>query len=211
MIAFLSGNLESLTGDTAVIDVGGVGYEVNISSEVSGGLSAIGTGNSVKLYTYMYMRDGQAALYGFLSRDDLSLFKQLITVSGIGPRGGLSLLSVLSADDLRFAIVTGDAKMIARAPGIGKKTAERLILDLRDKIASVYEAEEDNGAVLSGISGNIRGAGKDPGEAALNPAADAVEALVALGYLRAEASRAVKKCAEKDDTEAILREALRYL
>lgn len=211
MIAFLSGNLESLTGDTAVIDVGGVGYEVNISSEVSGGLSAIGTGNSVKLYTYMYMRDGQAALYGFLSRDDLSLFKQLITVSGIGPRGGLSLLSVLSADDLRFAIVTGDAKMIARAPGIGKKTAERLILDLRDKIASVYEAEEDGGTALSGISGNIGGAGKDSGEADLNPAADAVEALVALGYLRAEASRAVKKCAEKDDTEAILREALRYL
>ena len=116
MIAFLSGTIESLTADTAVIDVGGVGYEVNISAEVSSGLSAVGTGNAVKLYTYTYIREGQVALFGFMSRDDLSLFRQLITVSGIGPKGGLSLLSVLSADDLRFAIVTGDAKMIARAP-----------------------------------------------------------------------------------------------
>ena len=133
MIAFLSGTLEYLSGDLAVIDVGGVGYEVNVSAEVSGNLSSIGTGNIVKLYTYMYVREGQIALYGFLSRGDLALFKLLITVSGVGPKGGLSLLSVLSADDLRFAIVTGDAKMISRAPGIGKKTAERLILDLYDE------------------------------------------------------------------------------
>lgn len=207
MIAFLSGTIENLSGDTAVIDVGGVGYEVNISAEVSSGLSAIGTGNAVKLYTYTYMREGQIALYGFLSRDDLSLFKQLITVSGIGPKGGLSLLSVLSADDLRFAIVTGDAKMIARAPGVGKKTAERLILDLRDKISSAYATDEDDSfaAALSGASG------ADAASAAGTPAADAIEALVALGYLRAEAARAVKKCTEKDDTEAILREALRYM
>ena len=104
MIAFLSGTIESLTADTAVIDVGGVGYEVNISAEVSSGLSTIGTGNAVKLYTYTYIREGQVALFGFMSRDDLSLFRQLITVSGIGPKGGLSLLSVLSADDLRFAV-----------------------------------------------------------------------------------------------------------
>ena len=138
MIAFLSGTLEYLSGDLAVIDVGGVGYEVNVSAEVSGNLSSIGTGNIVKLYTYMYVREGQIALYGFLSRGDLALFKLLITVSGVGPKGGLSLLSVLSADDLRFAIVTGDAKMISRAPGIGKKTAERLILDLKDRVSSGF-------------------------------------------------------------------------
>ena len=109
MIAFLSGTLEYLSGDLAVIDVGGVGYEVNVSAEVSGNLSSIGTGNIVKLYTYMYVREGQVALYGFLSRGDLALFKLLITVSGVGPKGGLSLLSVLSADDLRFALMTGDA------------------------------------------------------------------------------------------------------
>ena len=83
MIAFLSGTIESLTADTAVIDVGGVGYEVNISAEVSGGLSAVGTGNAVKLYTYTYIREGQVALFGFMSRDDLSLFRQLITVSSV--------------------------------------------------------------------------------------------------------------------------------
>ena len=161
MIAFLSGIIEYLGTDTVIIDVGGVGYEVKISGETAGALSAVGTGNAVKLYTYTYLREDQIALYGFRSRDDLALFKQLITVSGIGPRGGLSLLSVLSADDLRFAIVSGDAKMISRAPGIGKRTAERLILDLRDKISSAYAPSGETqfgagaaaGAVLSGGEG----------------------------------------------------------
>lgn len=211
MIAFLSGTLEYLSGDLAVVDVGGVGYEINISAEVSARLSSVGTGNAVKLYTYMYVREGQIALYGFLSRDDLTLFKQFITVSGVGPKGGLSLLSVLSADDLRFAIVTGDAKMISRAPGIGKKTAERLILDLKDRISSAFVPAAADG---SGLTGPVEGSGQGSGggETMMNtPASEAVEALVALGYQRAEASRAVKKCSQKEDTEALLHEALRYL
>ena len=190
MIAFLSGTIEYLTGDTVVIDVGGVGYEVNISAEAAGALSALGTGNEVKLYTYTYMRDGQAALYGFMSRDDLALFKQLITVSGIGPKGGLSLLSVL-------------------APGVGKKTAERLILDLRDKISTAYGPQDNlTGANLTGPDSSAMNGGPGAGGSASE---DAVEALTALGYMRAEAVRAVKQCREKDDVEEILREALRYL
>ena len=210
MIAFLSGTLEYISGDLAVIDVGGVGYEVNVSAEVSGNLSSIGTGNIVKLYTYMYVREGQIALYGFLSRGDLALFKLLITVSGVGPKGGLSLLSVLSADDLRFAIVTGDAKMISRAPGIGKKTAERLILDLKDRVSSGFVPAAADGAGLTGLAEGLQ---RDAAAESLagTPASEAVEALVALGYQRAEASRAVKKCVQKDDTEALLHEALRYL
>ena len=210
MIAFLSGTLEYLSGDLAVIDVGGVGYEVNVSAEVSGNLSSIGTGNIVKLYTYMYVREGQVALYGFLSRGDLALFKLLITVSGVGPKGGLSLLSVLSADDLRFAIVTGDAKMISRAPGIGKKTAERLILDLKDRVSSGFVPAATDGAGLTGMAEGLQ---RDAAAESLagTPASEAVEALVALGYQRAEASRAVKKCVQKEDTEALLHEALRYL
>ena len=210
MIAFLSGTLEYLSGDLAVIDVGGVGYEVNVSAEVSGNLSSIGTGNIVKLYTYMYVREGQIALYGFLSRGDLALFKLLITVSGVGPKGGLSLLSVLSADDLRFAIVTGDAKMISRAPGIGKKTAERLILDLKDRVSSGFVPAATDGAGLTGMAEGLQ---RDAAAESLagTPASEAVEALVALGYQRAEASRAVKKCVQKEDTEALLHEALRYL
>ena len=210
MIAFLSGTLEYLSGDLAVIDVGGVGYEVNVSAEVSGNLSSIGTGNIVKLYTYMYVREGQIALYGFLSRGDLALFKLLITVSGVGPKGGLNLLSVLSADDLRFAIVTGDAKMISRAPGIGKKTAERLILDLKDRVSSGFVPAAADGAGLTGLAEGLQ---RDAAAESLvgTPASEAVEALVALGYQRAEASRAVKKCVQKEDTEALLHEALRYL
>ena len=210
MIAFLSGTLEYLSGDLAVIDVGGVGYEVNVSAEVSGNLSSIGTGNIVKLYTYMYVREGQIALYGFLSRGDLALFKLLITVSGVGPKGGLSLLSVLSADDLRFAIVTGDAKMISRAPGIGKKTAERLILDLKDRVSSGFVPAAADGAGLTGLAEGLQ---RDAAAESLagTPASEAVEALVALGYQRAEASRAVKKCVQKEDKEALLHEALRYL
>ena len=210
MIAFLSGTIEYLGTDTVVIDVGGVGYEVKVSAEVSGALSAVGVGNTVKLYTYTYLREDQIALYGFRSRDDLALFKQLITVSGIGPRGGLSLLSVMTADDLRFAIVSGDARMISRAPGIGKKTAERLILDLRDKISSAYAVSDDPEIAAGGIdrAGDGR---RDAVAEESSPASDAVEALVALGYMRAEAARAVKKCAKQNDTGAILQEALRYL
>ena len=211
MIAFLSGTLEYLSGDLAVIDVGGVGYEVNVSAEVSGNLSSIGTGNIVKLYTYMYVREGQIALYGFLSRGDLALFKLLITVSGVGPKGGLSLLSVLSADDLRFAIVTGDAKMISRAPGIGKKTAERLILDLKDRVSSGFVPAAADGAGLTGLAEGLQRDAAAGESLAGTPASEAVEALVALGYQRAEASRAVKKGSQKDDTEALLHEALRYL
>ncbi len=211
MIAFLSGTIEYLGADTVIIDVGGVGYEVKISAEVSGALSAVGTGNAVKLYTYTYLREDQIALYGFRSRDDLALFKQLITVSGIGPKGGLSLLSVMSADDLRFAIVSGDAKMISRAPGVGKKTAERLILDLRDKISSAYAIAGETEIAPGGLTASVTG-GPDAGTAEdSTPVSDAIEALMALGYLRAEATRAVKKCAQKDDTGAILQEALRYL
>lgn len=210
MIAFLSGTIEYLGTDTVIVDVGGIGYEVKISAEVSGALSAVGTGNAVKLYTYTYLREDQIALYGFLSRDDLALFRQLITVSGIGPKGGLSLLSVMSADDLRFAILSGDAKMISRAPGVGKKTAERLILDLRDRISPAYIIPGAEETAAAGLTAALSGGDASP-ETESTPVSDAVEALMALGYLRAEAVRAVKKCTRKDDTGAILQEALRYL
>ena len=127
MIAFLRGYVAALYEGSAVIDVGGVGYEVRVAGETVQRLAAAGRDEEVLVYTYTYLREDQIALYGFGSREDLELFKLLITVSGIGPKGGLALLSVGTADDLRFAIMTGDSKMISRAPGIGKKTAERVI------------------------------------------------------------------------------------
>ena len=219
MIAFLRGNVAALYEGAAVIDVNGVGYEVRIAGDTVQRLAAAGRDEEVKIYTYTYLREDQIALYGFMSREDLELFKLLITVSGIGPKGGLALLSVGTADDLRFAIMTGDAKMIARAPGVGKKTAERLILDLRDKVAGMYDA------AMMAAAGSLEGtavpdfvpaAGTSSADSA---SAEAVEALTALGYSRAEAAKAVRACRDHaaengvdvQDTESILKAALRYL
>ena len=153
MIAFLKGTVAAVYDGAAEIDVNGVGYEVRIAGDTVQRLASAGRDEEIKIYTYTYLREDQIALYGFLSREDLELFKLLITVSGVGPKGALALLSVGTADDLRFAIMTGDAKMIARAPGVGKKTAERLILDLRDKVAGLYDA--GMAAIAAGAAGNL--------------------------------------------------------
>ena len=207
----------------AVIDVGGVGYEVRIAGETAGWLAAAGRDEEVTVYTYTYLREDQIALYGFSSREDLDLFKLLITVSGVGPKGGLALLSVGTADDLRFAIMTGDAKMIARAPGVGKRTAERVILELRDKVAGMRDAQMmaiAAGAGADGASGTgAYAAGAAAGAMQDDAAAEAVEALTALGYSRSEAAKAVRACKEEaqkeqkelGDTESILKAALRFM
>ena len=169
-------------------------------------LASIGTGQQVRLYTYLYLREDMIALFGFLSKDELQLFEQLITVSGIGPKGGLSLLSALSADDLRFAILSGDAKTIAKAPGIGKKTAERLVIDLRDKIQMSSSAEHMDLSEFTSLKGGSEGQS--------SAESDAIEALAALGYARTEAARAVRQ-AVKDgteaETEALLKASLKYM
>lgn len=224
MIAFLKGTVAAVYDGAAEIDVNGVGYEVRITGDTVQRLASAGRDEEIKIYTYTYLREDQIALYGFLSREDLELFKLLITVSGIGPKGALALLSVGTADDLRFAIMTGDAKMIARAPGVGKKTAERLILDLRDKVAGLYDAGMPAiAAGEAGAAGGIGAADYIPSAGAAagtdDAAREAIEALTALGYSRAEASKAVRACKENaakngtdpGDTESILKAALRYL
>ncbi len=218
MIGFLRGTVDTVQDGLAVIDVGGVGYEVRISADTAQRMAACGREEEVKIYTYTYLREDQIALYGFWYPEDLELFKLLITVSGIGPKGGLALLSVGSADDLRFAILSGDSKMIARAPGVGKKTAERLILELRDKVAGMAAQNMGEG---TGDGGPLTGLSPDDfGQPAggEDAASEAAEALMALGYTRAEASGAVRnvmkkagKGGEAPDTEEILKAALSYL
>ena len=179
MIAFVKGKIEDLSEENVVVDVGGVGINVKISAGTFNLLP--GMGGEVKLYTYTSVREDAFNLFGFLTRDELELFKKLITVNGIGPKGGLSILSVMSADELRFAIVSGDGAAIAKAPGVGKKTAERVILDLRDKISL-----ED-----TLIHKEIQASGTGSGDShAVN---EAVGALTALGDSATDAPQAGKK------------------
>ena len=134
MIAFVNGITAEIEMDLVVVDVGGIGYSVYISPATADRMPGIG--EPVMLHTFMSVKEDGVSLYGFLTKDELKVFKLLITVNGIGPKGGLSILSALGTDDLRFAILSGDARTIAKAPGVGKKTAERLVLELHDKISN---------------------------------------------------------------------------
>lgn len=202
MIAFVKGIIEDLTEENVVIDTGNIGYNIKVSTGTAALLPGIGT--EVKLYTYTCVREDSFSLFGFLSRDDLEIFKKLITVNGIGPKGGLAILSVMSADNLRFAIMSGDAASIAKAPGIGKKTAERVILDLKDKISLEDTLVHREMQAVSQTQGGL---------ADHHAANEAVEALVALGYSASDALHAVKsvQATEDMDVEAILKMALKNM
>ncbi len=205
MYAYLKGTLEEITEDAIVVEVGNIGYNIRVSTTTADLLPGIGS--EVKIYTYTMVREDAFTLYGFLSRDDLEIFKKLITVNGIGPKGGLAILSVMNADALRFAIMAGDAKSIAKAPGVGNKTAERVILDLRDKI-SLEDTLLGLGEPTVTSGGAAVGAGTDN-----VMKREAIEALVALGYSASDATNAVKKV-EVDETstvEGILKSALKFM
>ncbi|MDY5868859.1 MAG: Holliday junction branch migration protein RuvA [Suilimivivens sp.] len=201
MIAFVKGRIDDISEENVVLDVGGIGYNIKISTGTAASLPGIG--EEIKLYTYTCVREDMFSLFGFLTRDELEIFKKLITVNGIGPKGGLAILSAMSADDLRFAIISGDAASISKAPGIGKKTAERVILDLKDKISiedtlvqkEIHQYSDSNG----------RG-----DQHAKN---EAVEALTALGYSATDALHAVKAVQIEDDmdVETVLKLALKNM
>ncbi len=204
MYAYIKGTLEEIGEDAVVVEAGGIGYNIRVSTTTADLLP--GVGSEVKIYTYTLVREDAFQLFGFLTRDDLEIFKRLITVSGIGPKGGLAILSVMSADALRFAVMAGDAKAIAKAPGIGTKTAERVILDLRDKISI-----EDTLRGLSPMETTAKAADGGVGENRMRR--EAIEALVALGYSASDATAAVKKVAAGEDAtpESILKNALKYM
>lgn len=201
MIAFVKGIIEEKDEEHVVLDVGGIGYNIFISVRTAEMLPS--TGKEVKLYTYTCVREDAFLLYGFLTRDELKIYKLLITVNGIGPKGGLAILSVLSTDDLRFAIMAGDAKAIAKAPGIGIKTAGRVILDLKDKVSI-----EDT--LIHDEMNNYQAQSEELDSAARK---EAIEALTALGYSPSDAVKAVKKAdpPADADTEQILKLALKAM
>jgi holliday junction DNA helicase RuvA len=210
MIASLTGTVETCTQSNVVLNVNGIGFDVKMSAEGIREMASRSADEMVHIHTYMsFGREGDVTLFGFLGADELDLFKKLITVSGIGPKGALSLLSVMSAEDLVFAVLAGDSKAISRAPGIGKKTAERLVLELRGKLELTAEsfAREDGGE-------NALTDRREQRE--IGAAGEAVEALTALGYSRAEAAKAVRTAASEEgrkdaDTQELLSGALRYL
>ena len=202
MISYIRGPLEEKREDSVVVEAGNIGYRIFIPSSVLGELP--GLGEEVKIYTYFSVREDGMSLYGFLSKQDLEMFRQLIGVNGVGPKSALGILSVLKPDVLRLAVISGDAKAISKAPGVGAKTAQRIILDLKDKIRPedvLAGGLEESLAVPEEISG-VGQAGKE-----------AVEALTALGYSAAEAAGAVKKVkiTEEMTAEDVLKGALRHL
>ena len=203
MIAFVEGILAYLDIDLAVVDVGGVGYEVHICASTCDRLPGIG--DKVKLFTYLNVKEDEMSLYGFITRDEIAMFKRLISVSGIGPKGALLILSVFSTDDLRFAILAGDVKTISKAPGIGKKTAERMVLELKDKFSNEEITSSANSANISSTASGL-------GDNAARD--EAVEALVALGYNSTDALKAVRKVLidnPQSSTEEILKQSLKFI
>lgn len=199
MISYVKGPLVDIFEDTVVIEAGYIGLEIHVPLSVLEHLPGIGM--ETVLYTYFQVKEDGMCLYGFLNRQDLRMFRQLISVSGIGPKGALGVLSAMTPDDLRVAIVSGDAKAISRAPGIGVKTAQRVILDLKDKI-DMTEVLPAQFAAAEGPETSAGGVAKE-----------AVDALVALGYSQAEANRAVGKVevTEKMTAEDVLKASLKHL
>lgn len=200
MISYIKGELVELTENAIVLDHDGMGFLIMMPASILAKLPAIGS--ELKVHTYLYVKEDALDLYGFLTKDDLKVFRLLITVSGIGPKGALAILSTMSPDDLRFAVLAGDSKTISKAPGIGSKTAQKLIIELKDKlkIEDVLDGGADGGYEPQ----------SDIGDTA---AAEAVMALTALGYSSADATRAVRQVdgGADMDSEALLKAALKKL
>ncbi|MCR5625964.1 MAG: Holliday junction branch migration protein RuvA [Lachnospiraceae bacterium] len=187
MIGFLKGKVEQVGEDYVLIDVGGVGYKVNISTSTAAALP--NKGNEVTVYTHLSVREDDMSLFGFLNQDSLEFFKLLITVSGVGPKGALGLLGVLGPDELKYAIMSGDAKSISRAPGIGSRIAQRIILDLKSKVSDIA------------LKGAVKEADVAHSEAGFGIRDQAVEALTALGYSATESYKAVSAVELRDDMD----------
>ena len=200
MIAFVRGTAVDMTENSVIVEAGGIGYDIYMTGT---DLSQIHMGEEVKIHTYFNVREDAMQLYGFRSKDDLQMFKLLLGVNGVGPKAAVGVLAGITADELRFAILSDDVKTLSKAPGIGKKTAQKLILELKDKmkLEDAFElklAHEQEKAVagLGEISDGRQ---------------EAVEALVALGYSSTDALRAVRKVTDvaPDDVEGLLKAALK--
>ncbi|MCI8377356.1 MAG: Holliday junction branch migration protein RuvA [Lachnospiraceae bacterium] len=204
MIRFVKGTLVFAGEGEVIVENNGIGLGISVPMSVAGQLPSIG--EEVMLYTYMNVREDAMQLFGFLTPEDLKMYKLLITVNGIGPKAGLGIMGAMSSYDIRYAIMAGDAKAIARAPGIGPKTAGKVILELKDKM-------EWEDMLPEGEAGHVpegNGAGPVPPAEVVQ---DAVEALTVLGYPKMEAVKAVRavEFAEDMTVEELLKQSLKKM
>lgn len=203
MISFIKGYVAETTENSVILETDSIGYEIFMTGTAIEETSRMQ--DKIKIYTYFHVREDTMQLYGFLSRDDLEMFRLLLNVNGIGPKAAMGVLAAITADELRFAVLSDDVKTISRAPGIGKKTAQKLILELKDKLKledafeKKLDHQEEN---LSLTDTSLRDSRQE-----------AVEALTALGYSSTNALRAVRQVSEEtgEDVEAILKAALKQL
>lgn len=172
---YLEGTVALIEQELAVIDCGGVGYACRTSQNTC---AAIQTGKKARLYTYLHVREGACDLYGFKEQEELRCFKMLLGVSGVGPKAALAILSSAPTSQIALSIITGDTKFLTRAPGIGKKIAQRICLELKDKLAKEQETLHSGGGLVMISS-------EQSGEE--NPVSEAISALMVLGYSQAEA------------------------
>ena len=203
MIGYVKGILEEADDQCIIVDNHGIGYRIFVPGSVFSG--AIAIGQEVKIYTYLNVKEDAMQLYGFLSKDDLEMFRLLLNVNGIGPKAALGVLAGLTADELRFAVLSDDIKTISKAPRIGKKTAQKLILELKDKLKleDAFEKKLAHEQEAASVSGFLIHDGRQ----------EAAEALIALGYSSTDAMKAVRKVTDvsPDDVEALLKAALKQL
>lgn len=200
MIGFVNGEIEEMYEDRVLIDCGFMGYNIFVCGNV---LESCSIGQEIKLYTYLNVREDAMNLFGFLSKDELKVFKLLITVNGIGPKGALAILTIMSPNDLRYAIMTEDSKLISKAPGVGAKTAQKVILELKDKL--------DMDAVVNIIDDDIIKRNND--NVYNEIIEEAVEALVSLGYTQKEITKIIKSCdiTECKTTEDVIKLVLKNI
>lgn len=195
MISYIIGVVDSIESDRVIVEHNEMGYNIFMPNA---SLERIGVGEKLKIYTYFSVREDAMQLYGFLTKDELELFKKLIAVSGVGPKGGLAIISACPGDFLQMAIISGDAKAISKAQGIGAKTAQRIIIELKDKI-DIEDMISVKGTEKATVNSTVQ--------------SDAIEALLALGYSRTDAFNAVKKVeiSENMDVEFVLKSALKNI
>ena len=198
MVSFVSGTLDMIFDNFVIVDNNGIGYQINISSSTVSKLPQ--KGHYIKLYTYMNVKDDNISLYGFTSMEEIQVFNMLIAVSGIGPKGALTILAVLAPSQLMLSIVSDDVAALSKVPGIGKKTAQRLILELKDKVKTNHVFNADTSTYSN-----------ETDHANINKQ-DAIDALLVLGYSRSESVKAVIEVTQADTPlEEIIKLALKKL